>query len=305
MRRNAVIFLVIALFLLVSAGCDNFNLLNLGGKSALGNKFASTPKVKGTVIAKVNNMPITLEELNEEVDVFNSLVPSNRPELKITTREKKIDYLKNEMIQRALFYQEALRRGLDKKDVAQRAIEKSRMNILTSVMVEEEIDKLDVTSKEIEDFYNSSKDQLKEPEERQIREIMVSTDQEARDILIQLLQGGDFAAIAKEKSKAPSAKDGGDIGFIKKEGRFNQYIDVAFSDTLEVGKTSSIFKGPKGYYIIKLEAIRGGKQKSLSDLWDDIKQRLLYLKRQRKLEDLLSKLSREAKSIDILEGEIR
>ena len=73
---------------------------------------------------------------------------------------------------------------------------------------------------------------------------------------------------------------------------------------LDVGKTSNIFKGPQGYYILKLEAKRGGKQKTLSELWDDIKRTLTFLKQQQKLEELVSNVSKTAK-ININEGEIK
>jgi len=122
--------------------------------------------------------------------------------------------------------------------------------------------------------------------------------------LIQLLQGGDFATLAKEKSRSASSKQGGDLGFISKGKKFAQFDEVAFSDTLDVGRISNIFKGPDGYYIIKLEAKKGGKQKSLSELWDDIKRGLTFLKQQQRIEELIGKLSRDAK-IEIYEGEIK
>jgi len=80
---------------------------------------------------------------------------------------------------------------------------------------------------------------------------------------------------------------------------------VAFSDSLEVGKISSIFKGPDGYYILKLEEKKGGKQKTLSEVYADLNETLLFLKKQKKIEGLISQLSNANKAIEINEGEIR
>jgi len=261
-------------------------------------------QVKGTLIAKVNNFPITLEDLNEEIINYNALVPPDQPQLKITSRDQKIDYLKNDMVRRVLLYQEALDRGLDRKEEVQKALEKTEIELLVMQLIQEEANKIEATSAEVEDYYNKFKDELKEPEERQIRQIVVSTEQEARDILILLLQGNDFATLARERSKAPNAKNGGDMGFVQQGQNSAQFDSVAFSDTLDVGKASNYFKGPDGYYILKIEAKRGGKQKSLSEIWDDIKKGLTFLKQQQKIEELIQKLSRQAK-LEIYEGEIK
>lgn len=301
-RYPVILFSVFGFLFSLIVGCDKLNFLN--PKKVESKKTAPTVVVKGTIIAKVNNLPITLEELNQEIDTYNAMVSSDRPEAKITTRDQKIGYLKNQMVRRTLLYQEALARGLDRKEEIIQALERTKQDLLVMEFVRQEAEKADVSSKEIEDYYNTYKEQLKEPEERQIREIVVSTEQEAKDTLIQLLQGADFAALAKERSKSPSAKDGGDLGLIQKGKKSAQFDGAAFSDTLEVGKVSNIFKGPEGYYILKLEAKRGGKQRSLSEMWDDIKRGLTFLKQQQRIEDLVGKLSRDAR-LEIYEGEIK
>lgn len=301
MKKRLSIIAFLCSCILVLAACEQINFLN--PKKTASQKTTPAYIAKGTVIAKVNNIPLILEDLNQEVEAYNEAV-KDKPEAKITTREQKIDYLKNEMVRRALLYQEALDRGLDRKEDILRVLEKTKQDLLVMELVRQEAENVDTTSKDIEDYYNTYKEQLKEPEERQIREIVVLTEVEARDILIQLLQGADFATVARERSKSPSAKEGGDLGFIQRGKKFPQFDTVAFSDTLEAGKISNIFKGPEGYYILKLEAKRGGKQKSLSEMWDDIKRGLTFLKQQQKIEDLIGRLSREAK-LEIYEREIK
>jgi len=300
-KYSVIIFLFI--FISCMLGCGKLDFFNPKKTTKPGT--VSLPVVRGTVIAKVNNYPITLEDLNQEVAAYNDMISRDAPERKIATRDKKLDYLKNELLRRTLLYQEALARGIDRKDDIIQALEKTKQDLLVVELVRQEAEGVDVSSKEIEEYYNTYKEQLKEPEERHLREIVVPTDREANDILIQLLQGVDFASKALERSKATTAKDGGDLGFIKAgDKKFPQFDAVAFSDTLEEGKTSNVFKGPDGYYILKLEAKRGGKQKPLSEMWDDIKNGLRFLKQQKKIEDLIGKLSRDAK-IEIYEGEIK
>ncbi len=303
MKNRTMIVLLVCFAFLSFLGCDKLGSVNPAKKAEVKKSYTSVP-VKGKVIARVNNIPITLEDINQEIEAFNASVPVDRPELKITTREQKINYLKNEVVRRTLLYQNAMDQGLDRNAEVLGALDKAKMQLLVLELIKNETEKIDVTSKEIEEYYNTFKDQLKEPEERQVREIVVSSEQDAKDALIQLLQGGDFATLAKEKSRSASSKQGGDLGFISKGKKFAQFDEVAFSDTLDVGRISNIFKGPDGYYIIKLEAKKGGKQKSLSELWDDIKRGLTFLKQQQRIEELIGKLSRDAK-IEIYEGEIK
>lgn len=304
MGHKTIVIATFAFIFFTIYGCDKIAGLVQGKNGSKQNKSQAAPIVKGTIIAKVNNIPITLEDLNQEVEVFNSMVPLDKPEAKITTREKKIDYLKNEMVRKILLYQQAQDRALYKKEEVIRALEKTKQDLLVVELVREEAVKVEVSSAEIEDYYNRYREQLKEPEERHIREIVVPTEAEAKDILIELLKGSDFAELAKQRSKSASSGNGGDLGFISPGRKSAQFDAIAFSDNLEVGQYTNIFKGQDGYYIIKLEAKRGGKQKSLSELWDDIKRGLTFLKQQQRIEDLIGKLSREAK-IEIYEGEIK
>jgi peptidyl-prolyl cis-trans isomerase C len=300
-KKGIFLFSVFCFLFSGVLGCDK--LLPKKPKPSVSDRYPVV-EVRGTVIAKVNNQPITLEELDEEIESYNKLVPADRPEEKIDTRDKKIDYLKNEMVRRTIFAQAAMDRGLDRKEEIQKALNTFKQNLLVGELVREETANIEVSSQEIENYYNSYKEQLKEPEERRIREIVVATESNARDILIELLKGADFATLAQMRSTSASAKAGGDLGYLKKGAKFPQFDDVAFSPTLDVGRTSNYFRGPEGFYILKVEARKGGGVPNLSAVWDDIKNGLTFLKQQKKVEDLISRLSQNAK-IEVIESAIK
>jgi len=303
-KSRAFKFVMFGLLLSGILGCDKIMPLSRKKVEVKTVAQASMIAPRGVVVAKVNNISIGLDDLNDEITLYNANVPAEKPELKIVTKEQKINYLKNEIIRRTLIYQHALDKGLDRSEEVQQAIAKNKRDLMVLQDVKDITKSISVSSKEVEDYYNTYKEQLKEPEERQISEILVGSEQDARDILIQLLQGADFATLAKSSSKSGSAKDGGNLGFIKKGTKSTQFDGAAFSDSLDVGKISSIFKTPDGYSIIKLEAKRGGKQKPLSEMWDDINRGLVFLKQQQALEELIGKLSRDAK-IEVIDGEIK
>jgi len=295
--------MILGLFLTGILGCDKLAGFTQGKKIKT-EVPAEVIQVKGPLVAKVNNIPIGLDDFNQEIEIYNANLPSDGSEAKITTREQKINYLKNEVVRRTLLYQNALDKGLDRNEDVSKTLEKTKMQLLVMELIRQSAQKIEVSSKEIEDYYNTYKEQFKEPEERQIQEIVVANEAEAKDMLIQLLQGADFSALAKANSIAPTAKDEGELGFIKKGKKSAQFDAVAFGDSLQVGKISSIFQVPEGYTIIKLEAKRGGKQRLLSEMWEDIKKGLTFLKQQQAIEEMIGKLSRDAK-IEVYEGEIK
>ena len=304
MRSKLLLFLAVGLLSGSMLGCDKLNPAAKKTETTQTDTSSVTVEAKGPVVAKVNNISIGLDDLNNEVAVYNANIPADRQDLKIVTREQKVNYLKNEMVRRALLYQDALDKGMGRNEEVIQALEKNKRDLMVLQDIKEMAKDISVTSKEVEDYYNTYKDQLKEPEERKISEIVVPSEQDARDILIQLLQGADFATLARSNSKASSAKNGGDLSFIKKGVKSTQFDEVAFSDSLDVGKISSIFKTPEGYTIIKLEDKRGGRQRPLSEMWDDIKRGLIFLKQQQAIEELIGKLSRDSK-VEVFEGEIK
>ncbi len=304
MKHNLIFCIVLGLTLSGILGCDKLNNFASVKKEKKEAPAAVSMEVKGPLVARVNNIPITLDDFNQEIEIYNANLPEDGSEKKISTRDEKLSYLKNEMVRRAILYQGALEKGLDRDENVSKALEKTKMQLLVLELIRQSAQKIDVSSEEVEAYYNSYKEQFKDPEERKLLEIVVSTEAEARDVLIQLLQGADFSALAKASSISASAKNNGELGFIKKGVKTSQFDAVAFSDSLQAGKVSSIFQTPEGYTIIKLEAKRGGKQKQLSEVREDIKTGLTYLKQQQAVDDLIGKLSRDAK-IEIYEGEIK
>jgi len=78
----------------------------------------------------------------------------------------------------------------------------------------------------------------------------------AEDVKDSILNGADFAIMAKKYSEDPgSAVNGGDLGFVKKGVFYSQFESAAFA--LKVGEISQIIETPVGLHIIQLLEKRG------------------------------------------------
>ncbi|MCP4609395.1 MAG: hypothetical protein GY845_11845 [Planctomycetes bacterium] len=72
----------------------------------------------------------------------------------------------------------------------------------------------------------------------------------AEDLLKQIKEGADFAALAKDNSDCPSAAQGGDLNFFDKGKMVPPFEKVAFA--METGKISDLVETRFGYHIIKV-----------------------------------------------------
>ena len=311
MKKYAVLFFVIAGALYLT-GCDQ--LASLGfpkskPKAKISSKSEEIP-AGAIVVAKVGDLYITSEDLNKEIENYNALLSAQGlTQNKIDSREKKINYLKNEMVRKYALYQEALDRGIERKEAVARDIKNAKISILVAELLRGEMEKIDVSNADVEDFYNKNKDLLKEPEQRRILEIVTNNEDEAKQAYIEILKGTDFASLAKQYSKAATASKGGDLGFItidpdpKKRIRSDKFYEVAFSPNLDAGGISNIFKGPDGYYIVKVESVKKSEAKTLAELRENIKSWLLFDKQQKSIMELANKLTGGTR-IEIFEGKV-
>ena len=113
------------------------------------------------------------------------------------------------------------------------------------------------TDEAMKKVYDEAAKQIAGEQEVHARHILVETEDQAKAIEAELKKGGDFAELAKSKSKDPGASDGGDLGFFTKDQMVPEFANVAFS--LEPGKISDPVKTQFGWHVIKVEEKRSRK----------------------------------------------
>lgn len=126
---------------------------------------------------------------------------------------------------------------------------------------------VEATRHDVEDFFNTYKDSLGViPEKVKIAHIFRSpksssgAKEKAKEftqaILDSIKNGVDFAEMAKKYSDDPgSAKDGGDLGFVKRGVFYPEFESAAFA--LQPGEISGVVESPVGFHIIQLIEKRG------------------------------------------------
>ena len=137
--------------------------------------------------------------------------------------------------------------------------------------------------------YEAEKTQAKGPDEVRASHIPVETQAEADVLVTELNKGGDFAAIAKKKSKGPSGAKGGDLGYFTKDKMVPEFANAAFA--LKVDEISAPVKTGFGWHVIKLVDRRQGEGPSFASRAPAMRQVIA----QEVAEALLGDLAKDAK----------
>lgn len=199
----------------------------------------------------------------------------------------------NKLIDSELVYQEAQKLGLDKQAEYLAREELSRRELLTSMYLQDFVKKNPISESDTKAAYEEYKKAYGD-KEYSARHILVKTESEAKDIIVQLGKGADFAKIAKEKSLDPGSKEkGGDLGWFSPASMVKPFSDVAIN--LQKGSISSNpVQTQFGWHVIKLIDTRTAQPLPYDKVKDGIQKNL----QQRDLEKMMAELRTKAK-IDI------
>lgn len=199
----------------------------------------------------------------------------------------------SKLISNELVYQEAQRQGLDKQSDFIAREELARRELLVNAYLQDYLKKNPVSEADTRSAYEKFKTEVGD-KEYSARHILVATEAEAKDIIAQLAKGGDFAKIAKEKSKDTGSKDkGGDLGWFSPGGMVKSFGDAVVK--LQKGLYTTVpVQTQFGWHVIKLEDIRDAQPPA----YDKVKENLQKQLQQRQLEKLLTDLRAKAKIVD-------
>jgi peptidyl-prolyl cis-trans isomerase D len=139
-----------------------------------------------------------------------------------------------------------------------------------------------VSEAEIKAWYEGNKTRFQQPEERRASHILISAEKgdkaaakaKAEDLLKQLAAApASFAELARTHSQDPgSAAKGGDLGFFGRGMMVKPFEESAFS--LKENELSGVVESDFGFHLIKVTAIRPGKEKPLAEVRAEIQNEL-------------------------------
>ncbi len=316
-----IILLVVALFLVLP-------------------QLAAAEKVSGIAVL-VNDEPITTYDIAKEEDAIKSgmadtsslATPAARAELHqaaldalinkklIAQKVKELGIrVSDEEVQQAIddvkktnnITEEKLRAALAARGISfeeYKAQLKDQLERLRLISLEVR-SKIQVSEKEIQDYYDAHVGEFQVDEAFHARQIFFAIpdnasveqrkkiQEKAEKVLGEAKSGADFSALAKKYSDDPSGKEGGDLGFLKKSD-----LLPALEKTLaamKVGEVSGLVKTSAGLHIFKLLEHREGKKQDLASVKQEVEGILYKQKSEERFSQWLEGLRKDA-TIEMVE----
>ncbi|MCP1437871.1 peptidyl-prolyl cis-trans isomerase D [Erwinia persicina] len=146
---------------------------------------------------------------------------------------------------------------------------------------------------DIQSWYDSHQQDYTQPQRSRFSVIQTKTEADAQAVLDALKKGGDFAALAKEKSIDPiSARKGGDMGWLEPDTTPDE---LKSANLTQKGQLSGVIKSSVGFIVARLDDVQPQQIKPLAAVHDDIAAKVkhetavdAYYKLQQKVSDAAS-----------------
>jgi peptidyl-prolyl cis-trans isomerase C len=185
--------------------------------------------------------------------------------------------IKEEVINREVFMQEAQKRGIDASDEYKTQFELARQAILIRALFADYQKNNPVTDADIKAEYDKFA-AANGGKEYRASHILVEKEDEAKKLIADIKKGGKFADIAKKNSKDPgSGANGGDLDWANAGSYVKEFSDAM--SKLDKGKmTDTPVKSQFGYHIIRLDDVRQAQLPPMEQVKPQITQQLVQQK---------------------------
>lgn len=239
-------------------------------------------------VASVNGAPITKGLLDLNLKGAIAQGQKDSPELRKALTE--------ELINRELIAQAAIKEGLEKNIDLPDQITQLKQNLLLQAYLENHFKKEPITDAKLRDEYEKQKKLMGDNStaiQYKVSQIILPTESEAVGVIARLQKGEPFGKLAKETSIDNASKEqGGQIGWILPQQILRPISDVMVNLNKGAVNNSPIpIQG--GWVVIKVEDKRTMKVPTFEEAKNQIRQALV----QQYLQETVKRLRETAKVI--------
>ncbi|WP_425408053.1 peptidylprolyl isomerase [Hyphococcus sp.] len=198
------------------------------------------------ILARIEGRYVHLSEIEASARAGGFL----RPDEVLTPQTAFERNLVESYVEQRLLARAALEDGLQRNPSVARRVNAARDRVLASSYMDVRL-RSEVTPEAVERLYNRQSDVTRLGDEVRARHIVVETGEDAQEIMTLLEGGGDFAALARERSvDRATAPLGGEVGWFTRAMMTPVFARAAF-DT-EPGEIAAPFQTEFGWHVLEV-----------------------------------------------------
>ena len=227
--------------------------------------------------------------------------------LDLRSKEAVVEYAEGTLAPDALFVEAALREGLDQEaEVTQWLARKREQELVVQLRVQVLEERVSISAEDIRREYEENPDRYMQPGQIEIQEILVATEEEAKDLLERLRRGASMDDLARQHSKrSPELRD--------EEGRRRFTVAaaavygrlVAAARKAPVGQLTGPLQVREGYSIFKVLS-REQKRASFEEAKKRVRATVNWIKKQQVFEQFLAELrAKYATQVEVREDNLK
>jgi peptidyl-prolyl cis-trans isomerase C len=185
-----------------------------------------------------------------------------------------------------------------------------RRQMLIEELIRSQVyDQVEVQEEAMRGFYDANPQYFQQPEQVAARHIILTTDDDPSEderaalqaelagIREEIVNGADFAEMARTHSQGPSGPDGGSLGVFGRGQMVPEFEEQAFS--LEVGAISEVFETDFGYHIVQVTERVPATTLSFEESREQIREFLIEAERNESAQEYVEDL-RDAATVEEL-----
>lgn len=239
-------------------------------------------------------------KLKERLDFFidDLLIRQQAKKLKIEVTDKDVELIIENIKKQHLITDAQLREQLKKENISYEdffngiKINQLKNRVIGTVISSEIL----VTEEMLKDYYNKHLDEFRDQEYR-LKHIFISNEKKdankiALNIYKLLQEGKSFEDLAREYSDDPTASQGGDLGFVKKDDLIPELRDAL--NVIIPGTYTHVIKTGYGFHILKLVEEKKGHVIPFEQVKEKIHERIVQTESEKRYKEFIEKLRKSS-----------
>lgn len=237
----------------------------------------------GQVVVLVNGSKIYQKQIDEAARAEVARGATDNPELR--------QIILNDLVFREAVAQDVKKKGLATQPDNEYRIRMAQQTAIVDIWFDQFFQNHPITEVDVRAEYDKEVARSKEPKNANqylVSEIVVGSEDDAKDVIAKLNTGGDFATLAKEKSlDKQAAQNGGQLGWTLP----GQFVPALSDVVMALGKgtvSTTPVKTDFGWVVVKVSDIRAFKVPPFDEVKQNLANMMIQAEKQRAIGGLMS-----------------